>query len=301
MTAKIIDGKTTAAKIREELAQRIASDDGEDMPVLAVVLVGENEASRIYVRNKKKAAAEVGIGCEIMEFSDTIGEHALLEVIGELNENPHVNGIIVQLPLPEHINPLHILSKIRPEKDVDGFNPYNAGLLACREPEAIVSATPRGILKLLESTGIELAGKHAVVIGRSNIVGRPVSMLLLNHDCTVSITHSRTENLPEIVRQGDIVVAACGCAKLVKKDWVKEGAVVIDVGINRIDGKLCGDVDFDEVCEKASHITPVPGGVGPMTVAMLLENTYEAYKKQQAQGHGHDCHCGGDGCGCRHH
>ncbi|MBS4772688.1 MAG: bifunctional methylenetetrahydrofolate dehydrogenase/methenyltetrahydrofolate cyclohydrolase FolD [Proteobacteria bacterium] len=301
MTAKIIDGKTTAAKIREELAQRIASDDGEDMPVLAVVLVGENEASRIYVRNKKKAAAEVGIGCEIMEFSDTIGEHALLEVIGELNENPHVNGIIVQLPLPEHINPLHILSKIRPEKDVDGFNPYNAGLLACREPEAIVSATPRGILKLLESTGIELAGKHAVVIGRSNIVGRPVSMLLLNHDCTVSITHSRTENLPEIVRQGDIVVAACGCAKLVKKDWVKEGAVVIDVGINRIDGKLCGDVDFDEVCEKASHITPVPGGVGPMTVAMLLENTYEAYKKQQAQGHGRNCNCGGDGCGCRHH
>lgn len=301
MTAKIIDGKITAAKIREELAQRIASDDGEDMPVLAVVLVGENEASRIYVRNKKKAAAEVGIGCEIMEFSDTIGEHALLEVIGELNENPHVNGIIVQLPLPEHINPLHILSKIRPEKDVDGFNPYNAGLLACREPEAIVSATPRGILKLLESTGIELAGKHAVVIGRSNIVGRPVSMLLLNHDCTVSITHSRTENLPEIVRQGDIVVAACGCAKLVKKDWVKEGAVIIDVGINRIDGKLCGDVDFDEVCEKASHITPVPGGVGPMTVAMLLENTYEAYKKQQAQGHGRNCNCGGDGCGCRHH
>lgn len=301
MTAKIIDGKMIAAQIREELAQKTASDDGEDMPVLAVVLVGENEASRIYVRNKKKAAAEVGIGCEVLEFADTIGEHALLEVIGELNENPHVNGIIVQLPLPEHINPLHILSKIRPEKDVDGFNPYNAGLLACREPEAIVSATPRGILKLLESTGIELPGKHAVVIGRSNIVGRPVSMLLLNHDCTVSITHSRTENLPDIVRQADIVVAACGCAKLVKKDWIKDGAVIIDVGINRVDGKLCGDVDFDEVCEKASFITPVPGGVGPMTVAMLLENTYEAYKKQQTQGHAHDCRCGGHGCGCHHH
>lgn len=301
MTAKIIDGKMIAAQIRGELAQKTASDDGEDMPVLAVVLVGENEASRIYVRNKKKAAAEVGIGCEVLEFADTIGEHALLEVIGELNENPHVNGIIVQLPLPEHINPLHILSKIRPEKDVDGFNPYNAGLLACREPEAIVSATPRGILKLLESTGIELPGKHAVVIGRSNIVGRPVSMLLLNHDCTVSITHSRTENLPDIVRQADIVVAACGCAKLVKKDWIKDGAVIIDVGINRVDGKLCGDVDFDEVCEKASFITPVPGGVGPMTVAMLLENTYEAYKKQHAQGHAHDCRCGGHGCGCHHH
>lgn len=301
MTAKIIDGKMTAAKIREELAQKTASDNSENMPVLAVVLVGENEASRIYVRNKKKAAAEVGIGCEVLEFSDTIGEHALLEVIGELNDNPHVNGIIVQLPLPEHINPLHVLSKIRPEKDVDGFNPYNAGLLACREPEAIISATPRGILKLLESTGIELAGKHAVVIGRSNIVGRPVSMLLLNQDCTVSITHSKTENLPEIVRQGDIVVAACGCAKLVKKDWVKDGAVVIDVGINRIEGKLCGDVDFDEVCEKASFITPVPGGVGPMTVAMLLENTYEAFKKQQQSASGHDCHCNGHRCDCHHH
>lgn len=301
MTAKIIDGKMTAAKIRAELAQKIASDGSEDMPVLAVVLVGENEASRIYVRNKKKAAAEVGIGCEVLEFADTIGENALLEVIDGLNENPHVNGIIVQLPLPEHINPLHILSKIRPEKDVDGFNPYNAGLLACREPEAIVSATPRGILKLLESTEIDLAGKHAVVIGRSNIVGRPVSMLLLNHDCTVSITHSRTENLPDIVRQADIVVAACGCAKLVKRDWVKDGAVIIDVGINRVDGKLCGDVDFDAVCEKASFITPVPGGVGPMTVAMLLENTYEAFKKQQAAGQQHNCHCGNHGCGCHHH
>lgn len=301
MTARIIDGKQTAAKLREELAQKIASDGSEEMPVLAVVLVGENEASRIYVRNKKKAAAEVGIGCEVIELSESIGEHALLEVIGELNENPHINGIIVQLPLPEHINPLHVLSTIRPEKDVDGFNPYNAGLLACREPEAVVSATPRGILKLLKTTGIGLAGKHVVVIGRSNIVGRPAAMLLLNQDCTVSITHSKTENLPEITRQADILIAACGQAKMVKKEWIKEGAVIIDVGINRIDGKLCGDVDFDDVCEKASFITPVPGGVGPMTVAMLLENTYEAFKKQQADGHSHDCHCGGHGCGCHHH
>lgn len=300
MTAKIIDGKTIAAKVREELAQKIVSENGQDMPVLAVILVGDNEASHIYVRNKKKAAAEVGIGCEVLEFSDTIGEHALLEVIDELNKNSYINGIIVQLPLPKHIDSLHILSKIRPEKDVDGFNPYNAGLLACREPDAIVSATPRGILKLLESTGIELTGKHAVVIGRSNIVGRPVSMLLLNQDCTVSITHSKTENLSEIVRQGDIVVAACGCAKLVKKEWIKEGAVIIDVGINRVDGKLCGDVDFDAVCEKAAFITPVPGGVGPMTVAMLLENTYEAFKKQQKLKTDHVCQCGGHGCGCHH-
>ncbi|MBQ8661572.1 MAG: bifunctional methylenetetrahydrofolate dehydrogenase/methenyltetrahydrofolate cyclohydrolase FolD [Alphaproteobacteria bacterium] len=301
MTAQIIDGKQTAAKVREDLARRIAADDSEEMPVLAVVLVGENEASRIYVRNKKKAAAEVGIGCEVLEFSDSIGEHALLEAIGELNDNPHVNGIIVQLPLPEHINPLRVLSNIRPEKDVDGFNPYNAGLLACREPDAVVSATPRGILKLLETTGIELAGKHAVVIGRSNIVGRPAAMLLLNRDCTVSITHSKTENLPAIVRQADIVIAACGQAGLVKKEWIKEGAAVIDVGINRVNGKLCGDVDFEGVSEKAAFITPVPGGVGPMTVAMLLENTYEAFRKQRFAGQAHECRCGSHGCGCSHH
>ena len=199
MTAKIIDGKLIAAQERDELSQKIAADESEDMPVLAVVLVGNNDASRIYVRNKKKAAAEVGIGCEVLEFAESIGENALLEVIDELNDNPHINGIIVQLPLPSHINSLRVLSKIRPDKDVDGFNPYNAGLLACREPEAIVSATPRGILKLLETTGIKLVGKHVVIIGRSNIVGRPVAMLLLNQDCTVSITHSKTENLPEIV------------------------------------------------------------------------------------------------------
>ncbi len=290
MTAQIIDGKKISAEIRAELAQKVQELSGENMPVLAVVLVGENEASKIYVRNKKKAAAEVGIGCEVFEMSETIGEHALLEVIAELNANPHINGIIVQLPLPEHINPLKILSAIRPEKDVDGFNPYNAGLLACKEPEAIVSATPKGILRLLQSTGIDLAGKHAVIIGRSNIVGRPTAMLLLNNDCTVTVTHRKTVNLPELVRQADIVVAACGCPKLVKADWLKEGATVIDVGINRVDGKLCGDVDFDSAVEKAAYITPVPGGVGPMTVAMLLSNVLEAAEKQQQ--HPHECHCG---------
>lgn len=300
MTAKIIDGKLIAAQERDELSQKIAADESEDMPVLAVVLVGNNDASRIYVRNKKKAAAEVGIGCEVLEFAESIGENALLEVIDELNDNPHINGIIVQLPLPSHINSLRVLSKIRPDKDVDGFNPYNSGLLACREPEAIVSATPRGILKLLETTGIKLVGKHVVIIGRSNIVGRPVAMLLLNQDCTVSITHSKTENLPEIVYQADIVVAACGQPKLVKKDWIKDGAVVIDVGINRVDGKLCGDVDFDDVLEKASFVTPVPGGVGPMTVAMLLKNTYEAFQKQRLNGNVHKCSCGKNGCHCEH-
>ena len=291
MTAQIIDGKKIASEIRADLAKKVEQLPGEVMPVLAVVLVGDNEASRIYVRNKKKAAAEVGIGCEVLEMNEGIGENALLATIEELNENPHVNGIIVQLPLPEHINPLKILSAIRPEKDVDGFNPYNAGLLACKEPEAVVSATPKGILKLLQTTGVDLCGKHAVVIGRSNIVGRPTAMVLLNHDCTVTVTHSKTVDLPNIVRQADVVVAACGCPKLVKKDWLKEGAVVIDVGINRVEGKLCGDVDFEDAKEKASFITPVPGGVGPMTVAMLLENTYEAALKQQ-NSHGHHCHCG---------
>ncbi len=273
MTAQIIDGKKMAAEIRAELKAKVEALQTPHLPVLAVVLVGENEASRIYVRNKQKAAAEIGIGCEVLELSDTIGENALLQVIGELNENHHISGIIVQLPLPAHINPLKILSAIRPEKDVDGFNPYNAGLLACKEPDAVISATPKGILKLLQSTGVNLSGKHAVIIGRSNIVGRPTAMLLLNNDCTVTVTHRQTRNLPDLVRQADIVVAACGCPRMVKADWIKEGAIVIDVGINRVDGKLCGDVDFDQVKEKASFITPVPGGVGPMTVAMLLENT----------------------------
>ena len=291
MTAQIIDGKKIAAEIRKDLTERVVAN--ESSPVLAVVLVGENEASKIYVRNKKKAAAEVGITCEVFEFAETIGENALLASIEELNENPHVNGIIVQLPLPKQINPLKVLSCINPKKDVDGFSPYNIGLLASKEDGAVVAATPKGILRLLRSTGVDLCGKHTVVIGRSNIVGRPVSLLLLNNDCTVTVTHSKTVGLAEIVRQADIVVAACGCPKMVKKDWVKPGAIIIDVGINRLeDGKLCGDVDFEEVKEVASYITPVPGGVGPMTVAMLLENTLEAAQRQKNSNEHHHCHCG---------
>lgn len=295
MTAQIINGKEIAARFRSELAAKITNNPSENMPVLAVVLVGDDDASKVYVRNKQKAAAEVGIGCEIMEFSATIGEQALLEVIDDLNANPHINGIIVQLPLPKHIDSLNILSRIKPSKDVDGFSPANTGLLSYNHPNAFISATPKGILHLLQSSKINLTGKHAVIIGRSTIVGKPLAMLLLNHDCTVTITHSKTINLPDIVKTADIVIAACGQAKLVKAEWIKDGAVVIDVGINRVDGKLCGDVDFDNVKEKASFITPVPGGVGPMTVAMLLANTFEAFCRQPAD---EECSCGHKGCHC---
>ena len=292
MTAQIINGKEISAAFRKTLAQKIADFPSEDMPVLAVILVGDDDASKIYVRNKQKAAAEVGIGCEVMEFSSTIGEQALLNVIDELNANHHIDGIIVQLPLPKHLDRLKILSRIAPSKDVDGFSPYNTGLLSYNSPDAFISATPKGILHLLLSTGIELEGKHAVIIGRSNIVGRPVSTLLLNQNCTVTITHSRTQDLPSIVKTADIIIAACGQPCLIKGDWIKEGAVVIDVGINRIDGKLCGDVDFAEAVNKASFITPVPGGVGPMTVAMLLANTFAAFCRHQRSSHH---------CNCDHH
>lgn len=296
MTAQILNGKELAAQIRAELAQKIKDLPSAEVPVLAVIQVGDNDASKIYVHNKHKAAEETGIGCEVFELSSSIGENALLEVIDDLNGNHHINGIIVQLPLPAHIDSFKVLSRISPQKDVDGFHPYNAGLLSYNNPEAFVSATPKGILQLLLSSNLELSGKHAVIIGRSNIVGKPMAMLLLNHNCTVTVTHSKTVNLPELVKTADIVIAACGRPKLVKKDWIKEGAVVIDVGINRIDGKLCGDVDFDDVKEKASFITPVPGGVGPMTIAMLLSNTFDAFCRQQ--NNPHHCTCGHKDCHC---
>ena len=293
MTAKIIDGKTAAKQIRDNLKNKITMSNSAISPTLAVILVGDNEASQIYVRNKKKAADEVGINCQILELSSSIGENALLEVIEQLNIDDNIHGIIVQLPLPKHIDTLKILSKINPFKDVDGFSPYNTGLLSYNDPKAFISATPKGILELIKSTKIELTGKHAVIIGRSNIVGKPVSMLLLNNDCTVTITHSKTKEIASIIRTADIVIAACGQAKLVKSDWIKKGAVVIDVGINRENGKLCGDVDFENVKEKASYITPVPGGVGPMTIAMLLSNTYEAFclQKNKEQCSCKNCHC----------
>ncbi|MBR4106302.1 MAG: bifunctional 5,10-methylenetetrahydrofolate dehydrogenase/5,10-methenyltetrahydrofolate cyclohydrolase [Alphaproteobacteria bacterium] len=296
MTAQIIDGKAIAQKTCDELKAKISSLP-EGVPSLAVILVGDDEASQIYVRNKKKKATEVGIDCHVIELSASIGESALLSTIDELNDNPHINGIIVQLPLPKHLDEQKIIAHISPDKDVDGFTPYNSGLLSYNNPLAFVSATPKGVLELLKSTGIDLVGKHAVVIGRSHIVGRPMAKLLLNVDCTVTITHSHTVNLPEITKTADIIVSACGQPKMIKSSWLKEGVVILDVGITRVDGHLCGDVDFDDVKEKASFITPVPGGVGPMTIAMLLVNTYEAFLRAKTKGetshccHHKNCHC----------
>ena len=279
--AKVIDGKILAAKVREELAAKIA--DCAKTPVLAVVLVGNNEASRIYVRNKQKAAQEVGIKCDIHELPADVTQAQLQQFIENLNHNPEINGIIIQQPLPQHLEVLPLLQLIEPKKDVDGFGPINLGLLVLRSSQAVIAATPKGILRMLNSTGVNLQGKHVVIIGRSNIVGKPLAQLLLNQDCTVTVTHSKTQNLPQITATADIVIAACGCPKMVEASWLKPEAIVIDVGINRgQDGKLCGDVDFDGVLDKVSFISPVPGGVGPMTVAMLLENTYEAYLRQQA-------------------
>ena len=277
MTAQIIDGKKIAAELRKELALKIVQDDAK--PKLAVIWVGNNEASRAYVRNKQKAAEEVGIVCDAYHLAEDAETPELMMLIERLNMDRSVNGIIVQLPLPAQLHEGQILEAVRTDKDVDAFKQIMTGAL-WQNKAVWASATPQGIIRLLKSVCDDLSGKHAVVIGRSNIVGKPVAALLLNEDCTVTITHSKTVDLPQLVREADIVVAACGCPKMVKADWVKKGAIVIDVGITRVDGKLCGDVDFDNVAEVAGAITPVPGGVGPMTVAMLLQNTYTACLKQ---------------------
>ena len=285
-SAKIIDGKEISKNLRLQMKEQVSQMDVT--PVLAVVMVGENDASKIYVRNKKKAAEEIGIVCDVYEFSETIGENALLASLDELNENHHIHGIIVQQPLPKHLNVQKILEHISPYKDVDGFGLYNAGRVMCGENTGLVAATPKGVLRLLEETKEDLSGKLAVVIGRSQIVGRPMAQMLLNQDCTVIISHSKTKNLKELVKQADIVVSACGQAEMIDESWIKDDAILIDVGINRKeDGKLCGDINFESVKNKASWITPVPGGVGPMTVAMLLENTILA-----AKNHEHNCSCG---------
>ena len=276
--AQIIDGKALALKIRAEIAEKVATHQLK--PNLAVILVGNDEASLIYDRNKQKAAQAVGMDCHIYHLEDSASERELLELISQLNNDERVHGILVQLPLPPHMNALHILTQIDPDKDVDGFNPYNVGLLQANSPQAFVPATPKGILYMLEQTYSDLAGKNVVVIGRSNIVGKPIANLLLNRSCTVTVVHSKTQHIEEIVRQADIVIAACGKPQIVKADWIKDGAFVVDVGINRIDGKICGDVDFENVRKKAAYITPVPGGVGPMTIAMLLANTFDAFIKQ---------------------
>lgn len=293
MSTTIIDGKQIASNFYAELKEKISNLDSEEIPVLAVVSVGDDPASKVYVKTKQKRAQEIGMGCEIIELADTIGENALLETIDELNDNHHINGIIVQLPLPKHIDSLKILSHISPSKDVDGFTPYNTGLLSYNDKNGFISATPKGILHLLKSTNVDLKGKHAVVIGRSNIVGKPMAMLLLNQDCTVTVLHSKSNNIEDIVKTADIIVVACGKPKMIKSSWIKNDAIIIDVGINRTEEGLCGDVDFDDVKDKASFITPVPGGVGPMTVAMLLDNTYKAFCNQQNNG---SCHCHHKNC-----
>ena len=277
----ILDGKKLAIQLQNILAKEIARLPAS--PTLAVVVIGDNPASAIYVRNKEKAAQKVGIKCIVLKFAEDITQQELEIQIKQLNLSNEINGIIIQQPVPQHLDILKLLTLIHPQKDVDGFSPLNLGLLTMGDTQAIKAATPKGIMRLLQETGISLSGKNAIVIGRSNIVGKPMAQMLLQADCTVTIAHSKTQNLYLLVKQADIVVAACGVPYLVKDDWIKNGAIVIDVGINKINGKLCGDVDFEAVKNKVSYITPVPGGVGPMTVTMLLQNTYEAFIRQNCK------------------
>jgi methylenetetrahydrofolate dehydrogenase (NADP+)/methenyltetrahydrofolate cyclohydrolase len=286
MTAKTIDGKATAERIRGEVKEAVdkRKATGKSIPGLATVLVGENPASKVYVRNKQKACAEVGINSFGYDLPGDTSQEEVEALVRKLNADPAVNGILVQLPLPKHLDEERILASIDLSKDVDGFHPVNIGRLAQKGREPVfVPCTPAGCMVLLQEAGAEIAGANAVVLGRSNIVGMPVALLLVKANATVTIVHSRTKNLPEVVRGADILIAAIGQPEFVKKDWVKPGAFVIDVGINQVDDptakrgyRLVGDVAFDEVSEVAAGITPVPGGVGPMTIAMLLKNTLHA-------------------------
>lgn len=275
-----IDGKAFSQvileKIREEhnqLKEKYGKQAG-----LAVVIVGNNPASQVYVRNKMKACENVGFYSENIELDENISEEELLQEIDKLNKNDRINGILVQLPLPSHINELKIIDSISPEKDVDGFHVANIGKMVIGDETGFLSCTPYGIMQLLEEYKIEIAGKDAVVIGRSNIVGKPMALMLIQKGATVQVCNSRTKDLRKKLNDADIIIVAAGVPKLLKKEDVKEGAVVIDVGINRVDGKICGDVDYEEVAERVSYITPVPGGVGPMTIASLIKNTFKSYK-----------------------
>jgi methylenetetrahydrofolate dehydrogenase (NADP+)/methenyltetrahydrofolate cyclohydrolase len=286
MSAQILDGKAISADIREQIKaqvdERIAA--GRRAPGLIVVLVGENPASQVYVRNKQKACQQVGFSSELMQLPADTSQGELLDLIDRLNARDDVDGILVQLPLPEQIDEDTVTERILPAKDVDGFHPYNIGRLVLRQP-LLRPCTPKGVMTMLTRTGIDLVGKDAVIIGQSNIVGRPMLLELLMARCTVTVCHSKTRDLPGKVRSADIVVAAVGVPRFVKADWVKPGAIVIDVGINRLeDGSLCGDVDTAAVSEVAGWITPVPGGVGPMTVATLLENTLLAADLRDGKG-----------------
>ena len=280
--SKIIDGKHVASIVREEIKKETAKilELEKKSPNLAVIIVGANPASLAYVRNKKKFATEVGFSSKTIELEEATTQKVLLEKIEELNNDDNVNGILVQLPLPKHINEQEIIQAIAVKKDVDAFHPEQVGALSIGL-QTLKPCTPAGIIELLKHYNIPVAGKNVVVIGRSNIVGKPIANMLLNLDATVTITHSRTANLEDITRVADILIVAIGKAHFLTAEMVKKGAVVIDVGINRtVEGKLVGDVDYEAVYEKVSYITPVPGGVGPMTIAMLLRNTLEAFKQQ---------------------
>ncbi len=280
MSAQILDGKAIAADLRTTIRQEVdnITQGGQRPPGLAVILVGENPASQVYVRNKQKACEEVGFLSELIRLDADTAEVELLSLIDDLNQRQEIDGILVQLPLPEQINEETVIERILPTKDVDGFHPYNVGRLVLRMP-LLRPCTPKGVMTMLERTGMELAGRDAVIIGQSNIVGRPMALELLMARCTITVCHSRTKDLTDKIRSADIVIAAVGRAEFVQGDWIKPGAIVVDVGINRKDdGKLCGDVDFASAKEVAGWITPVPGGVGPMTIATLLENTLQAAK-----------------------
>ena len=282
MTAQIISGTQLSNQIKSNVAQQVSQyvERGKRAPGLAVILVGSDPASQVYVGSKRKSCTEIGITSKSYDLPEATTEQALLELIEELNQDNTVDGILVQLPLPKHIDSTKVIEKISPEKDVDGFHPYNVGRLCQRIP-TLRACTPYGVMKLLETTGISFYGKHAVIVGASNIVGRPMALELLLAGCTVTVTHRFTEDLASHIRQADILVVAVGKPKFIKGEWIKEGAVVVDVGINRIEGKLVGDVEFEIASERAAYITPVPGGVGPMTVAMLMKNTLSAYEKHE--------------------
>lgn len=282
MSAKIIDGKAIAASIKDELKVKVAEmTEAGNRPSLAVVLIGDDPASQVYVKHKKRACDYVGIESLAYELPSSTSEEEVLALVNQLNEDHNINGILVQLPLPKHIDEDKVILAIKPSKDVDGFHPISVGNLSIGH-EGFVSCTPAGIIELLKRSDIEMSGAEAVIVGRSNIVGKPVAMLLTRANATVTITHSRTKDLKDVCRRADILVVAIGREKFVKRDYVKLGATIIDVGINRnAQGKLCGDVDYADCLETAGAITPVPGGVGPMTIAMLMSNCVTAAQQQK--------------------
>ena len=278
--AQLIDGKLISMQIKDELREEVAQlKEKGVVPCLAVIQVGKDPASSVYVNNKKKACAYIGIESLSYELEETISQEALLELIADLNQNEKVNGILVQLPLPKHIDENAVIETIAPAKDVDGFHPETVGNM-CIGTRGFLPCTPAGVIQLLKRSNIDIEGKECVIVGRSNIVGKPMAMLLLRENGTVTIAHSRTKDLKEVTKRAEILVVAIGKPKFITKEYVKEGAVVIDVGIHRNENnKLCGDVDFDDVVDKVSAITPVPGGVGPMTIAMLMNNCVETARK----------------------